>query len=140
MNKKRAVSHRQRQLFSRILSYDRQFSLPDIERQVDKKLVRRVITLTERIEGVLKDAVPASTHYNRRGMAVDLADLWHAGEELRKCLRELLSLRFPRDKSRFKNILLLLDPLVIHHMEWHLKNLKKRRRALLRRIGRVAKT
>jgi hypothetical protein len=68
-------------------------------------------------------------------MAVDLADLWHAGEELRKCLRELLTLRFPQDKSRFRNLLLLLDPLLIQHMEWHLKSLKRRRKALLRLLA-----
>ena len=61
-----------------------------------------------------------------------MADLWHAGEELRKCIKELLSLEFPRDRERFRTLVLLIEPLVIQHFEWHIKQLKKGRKALLR--------
>jgi hypothetical protein len=129
------ISSQRRHPFTHILNSDKSFSMANIKRTVDKKLVHRVNSLTERIDRVLKDGAPSSTSSDRRRMAVDLADLWHAGEELRKCLRELLTLRFPQDKSRFRNLLLLLDPLLIQHMEWHLKSLKRRRKALLRLLA-----
>lgn len=108
------------------------FSFKSLQRRIDKNLVRRVTALKKRLEQVLGVAAPKTSYYLRSGVATDLADLWHAGEELRKCLKELLGLRFPRDQKRFRDLLLLLDPLVIQQFEWHVKQLKRRRTALLR--------
>jgi hypothetical protein len=128
----RSVSQRRKLPFTHVLGSGKSFSLSNIERKVDKKLVRRVVGLTRRLEQILAEAVPDSSRYTRSGMASDLADLWHASEELRKCISELLNLRFPRDKKRFRDLVLLIDPLLIQHIEWHTRRLKKRRKEILR--------
>jgi hypothetical protein len=67
-------------------------------------------------------------------MAVDLSDLWHASEELKKCINELLTMRFPRDQEQLRDLLLLMDPLIIRHFQWHVTQLKRRKNALLRAL------
>jgi len=126
----------QYRVFTRGINPAKTFSLSRIERNTDKTLIRRVTLLTRRLNRVLSKAAPNTSDYTRSGMAVDLADLWHAGEELRKCLRELLSLKFPKDRERFRTLIILIDPLLTRHFEWHIRQLKKRRKAILR-AGRI---
>src|SRR5579859_2643836 len=68
--------------------------------KVQKSRIRRNARLSARLRKVLSAASPDSATNLVSGIAVDLADFWEIGEEHRQRVKQLLKMKFPRDRNR----------------------------------------
>lgn len=98
----------------------------EIEARIDRRMIRKVVNLSRRLNAVLSAASPRSTKDLISGVAVDLSDLWEVGQEHERRIAKLLKMRFPRDKARLEDMLYDFEIRLIYHAEWHLRHLKKR--------------
>jgi hypothetical protein len=94
--------------------------------KIDRNLIRKNVRLCARLRNILGAASPQSTVNLIGGIAVDLADFWGIGEEHKLRVKELLEMRFPKDRKRFEDMLYEFEIGLVMHAEWHAKHLRRR--------------
>lgn len=94
--------------------------------RLESRSVHRNVILAQKLRLQLQRACPNCSQRITAGIAVDLADIQFVGERLRKNIRELLRLSFPRDKDRlYKTLAREIEVDLLFENNYHLRSLKK---------------
>jgi len=124
MRRKRSP-RKQRLLSNRGLAASLRNLDPTFGAVASQRLIKRNVGLASRLFKRLKRWSPNSSDRLIAGVAVDLADIWMIGEGHKKQLKEILRLRFPKDRERMLSLLARLEVNLLFENQGHLTSLRE---------------
>ena len=86
---------------------------------------KKNIRLVQEIKKQLEAASPTSAKRLLASFSTDLGDLYFVAEAHQNQMKELLRLKFPRDKQKLEKLLGRLEANLLFENNWHLKSLRR---------------
>jgi hypothetical protein len=84
------------------------------------------VSFIQQIRKELESASPTSSKGLLASLSIDLGDLFFVAQIHQHQMKELLRMKFPRDKRKLKKLLGRLEANLLFENSWHLRSLRHR--------------